>query len=62
VLHERLRQKRRDFHRETRVRLQLHALAYNLGNVLRTLTMPEPIRLPNRRPGASNDGSVGTTR
>jgi hypothetical protein len=26
------------------VRLQLHALAYNLGNFLRTLAMPEPIR------------------
>jgi hypothetical protein len=26
------------------VRLQLHALAYNLGNVLRTLATPEPIR------------------
>jgi hypothetical protein len=26
------------------VRLQLHALAYNLGNFLRTLVMPEPIR------------------
>ena len=25
------------------VRLQLHALAYNLGNFLRTLAMPEPI-------------------
>lgn len=26
------------------VRLQLHALAYNLGNLLRTLPTPEPIR------------------
>ena len=26
------------------VRLQLHALAYNLGNFLRTLVTPEPIR------------------
>jgi hypothetical protein len=26
------------------VRLQLHALAYNLGNFLRTLAMPEPMR------------------
>jgi hypothetical protein len=26
------------------VRRQLHALAYNLGNVLRTLATPEPIR------------------
>ncbi len=26
------------------VRLQLHALAYNLGNFLRTLAIPEPIR------------------
>jgi hypothetical protein len=25
------------------VRLQLHALAYNLGNFLRTLATPEPI-------------------
>ena len=25
------------------MRLQLHALAYNLGNFLRTLAMPEPI-------------------
>ena len=26
------------------VRLQLHALAYNLGNFLRTLATPEPIK------------------
>ena len=26
------------------VRLQLHALAYNLGNFLRTLPTPEPIK------------------
>ena len=26
------------------MRLQLHALAYNLGNFLRTLATPEPIR------------------
>jgi len=26
------------------VRLQLHALAYNLGNLLRTLATPEPIK------------------
>ena len=26
------------------VRLQLHALAYNLGNFLRTLAIPEPIK------------------
>jgi hypothetical protein len=26
------------------VRLQLHALAYNLGNFLRTLARPEPIK------------------
>ena len=26
------------------MRLQLHALAYNLGNVLRTLATPEPIK------------------
>jgi hypothetical protein len=26
------------------VRLQLHALVYNLGNFLRTLATPEPIR------------------
>jgi hypothetical protein len=26
------------------VRLQLHALAYNLGNFLRTLAMPEPFK------------------
>jgi hypothetical protein len=26
------------------VRLQLHALAYNLGNSLRTLATPEPIK------------------
>lgn len=26
------------------VRLQLHALAYNLGNFLRTLAMPEPMK------------------
>jgi hypothetical protein len=30
-------------HRRNAVRLQLHALAYNLGNFLRTLTTPEPI-------------------
>jgi len=27
------------------VRLQLHALAYNLGNFLRTLATPEPIKI-----------------
>ena len=27
------------------VRLQLHALAYNLGNFLRTLATPEPISM-----------------
>jgi Transposase DDE domain group 1 len=27
------------------VRLQLHALAYNLGNFLRTLATPEPIKV-----------------
>jgi hypothetical protein len=27
------------------VRLQLHALAYNLGNFLRTLATPEPIKM-----------------
>jgi hypothetical protein len=26
------------------VRLQLHALAYNLGNFLRTLATPQPIK------------------
>ena len=26
------------------VRLQLHVLAYNLGNFMRTLAMPDPIR------------------
>src|SRR5437763_12510508 len=26
------------------VRLQLHALAYNLGNFMRTLAMPDPIK------------------
>ena len=26
------------------VRLQLHALAYNLGNFMRTLAIPEPIK------------------
>ena len=30
--------------RRTAVRLQLHALAYNLGNFLRTLATPEPIQ------------------
>jgi Transposase DDE domain group 1 len=30
----------------TAVRLQLHALAYNLGNFLRTLATPEPIKIP----------------
>jgi Transposase DDE domain group 1 len=28
------------------VRLPLHALAYNLGNFLRTLATPEPIKIP----------------
>ena len=28
------------------VRLQLHALAYNLGNFPRTLATPEPIKIP----------------
>jgi hypothetical protein len=28
------------------VRLQLHALAYNLGNFLGTLATPEPIKIP----------------
>jgi hypothetical protein len=31
------------------VRLQLHALAYNLGNFLRTLATPEPIKDWSRR-------------
>ena len=30
--------------RRQRIRLQLHALAYNLGNFLRTLATPEPIK------------------
>ena len=30
--------------RRDAVRLQLHALAYNLGNFLRTLATPEPIK------------------
>ena len=30
--------------RQHTVRLQLHALAYNLGNFLRTLATPEPIK------------------
>src|SRR5271154_4673099 len=30
--------------RRQRGRLQLHALAYNLGNFLRTLATPEPIK------------------
>ena len=30
--------------RANAVRLQLHALAYNLGNFLRTLATPEPIK------------------
>jgi hypothetical protein len=30
--------------RRQSVRLQLHALAYNLGNFLRTLATPEPIK------------------
>jgi Transposase DDE domain group 1 len=30
--------------RHNAVRLQLHALAYNLGNFLRTLATPEPIK------------------
>ena len=29
--------------RNNEVRLQLHALAYNLGNVLRTLALPEAV-------------------
>jgi hypothetical protein len=31
--------------RRQRGRLQLHALAYNLGNFLRTLATPEPIKI-----------------
>jgi hypothetical protein len=31
-------------HFRNAVRLQLHALAYNLGNFLRTLATPEPIK------------------
>jgi hypothetical protein len=31
------------------VRLQLHALAYNLGNFLRTLATPEPVKTGRRR-------------
>jgi hypothetical protein len=34
------------------VRLQLHALAYNLGNFLRTLATPEPIQQCTRRSAA----------
>jgi hypothetical protein len=30
--------------RRGKARLQLHALAYNLGNFLRTLATPEPIK------------------
>ncbi len=33
-----------DVRRHNAVRLQLHALAYNLGNFLRTLATPEPIK------------------
>ena len=33
-----------DVRRQLGVRLQLHALAYNLGNFLRTLATPEPIK------------------
>jgi hypothetical protein len=32
--------------RANAVRLQLHALAYNLGNFQRTLATPEPIKIP----------------
>ncbi len=37
---------RLSFHsfRNTAVRLQLHALAYNLGNFLRTLALPEAVK------------------
>ena len=35
------------------VRLQLHALAYNLGNFLRTLATPEPIKDGSHRTGGS---------
>ena len=31
-----------DIRRQRGARLQLHALAYNLGNFLRTLATPEP--------------------
>jgi hypothetical protein len=34
------------WHDANAVRLQLHALAYNLGNFLRTLGTPEPISPP----------------
>ncbi len=30
--------------RNNEVRLQLHALAYNLGNFLRTLALPEAVK------------------
>jgi|SRR6516225_6315669 hypothetical protein len=33
-----------DVRGQRRARLQLHALAYNLGNFLRTLATPEPIK------------------
>jgi hypothetical protein len=36
------------------VRLQLHVLAYNLGNFLRTLATPEPIKDLNRPRGDLN--------
>jgi hypothetical protein len=37
------------------VRLQLHALAYNLGNLLRTLATPEPIKVWSLQPEAEAD-------
>jgi len=41
------------------VRLQLHALAYNLGNFLRTLATPEPIKIPW---GVDSDRRSGRVR
>ena len=40
--------------RRNSARLQLHALAYNLGNFLRTLATPEPIKLVDELEGEAD--------
>ena len=42
------------------VRLQLHALAYNLGNLLRTLATPEPGRFVDAYQSSGHDFALVT--